>query len=158
MNAHFPKESIPIFGFAVVIHTLLMSSGFTYFGLIIYGLYFLSLIVSYIPIAMGFMDSYSPVMSLSISFGIFACVLLLIELLRHYGPTREIQKTPSAKYVNIVIWTLSGLITILSLGFLLLFRVYPTIISGVNQVAIADTMFYVIIIFGLLYASMVTSL
>jgi hypothetical protein len=152
-----PKEVLPILVVAIVIHGILMTSGFTFFGLLIYGLFTAGL--TFISILFNSKKNVlTPITSLSISSGILVCIILITELIRHFGSTRDIQNKPSVKYVNIIIWVMTGLFIVTCIGIVIFIINFPDIISFPKQVKISDTMMYLLVVFILFYGSIVTSI
>jgi hypothetical protein len=152
-----PKEVLPILVVAIVIHGILMTSGFTFFGLLIYTLLTLGLFL-----AVFFFNSntieFTPILSIGLSSGILVCIILITELIRHFGSTRDIQNKPSVKYINIIIWVMTGLFLMVSIGIVTFIMYLPEFINYSNQVKIADTFMYVLVVFILFYGSIVSSI
>jgi hypothetical protein len=152
-----PKEVLPILLVAIVIHGILMTSGFTFLGLVVYVLFTIGLFLAFF-LFNSKKNVLTPIKSLSISSGILASIILITELIRHFGPTKDIQNKPSVKYVNIIIWVMTGLFIVTCIGIVIFIINFPDIISFPKQVKISDTMMYLLVVFILFYGSIVSSI
>jgi hypothetical protein len=153
----FPKEAIIILLFATVIHTILMTSGSSFFGLVIYGILMLGLIFVFLLISV-IKIPFTPMISIISSTTIFFILVLIVEFIRHLGQSREIHSKPSLSTLNLIIWSISGLYLLVSIGFLIILVSFPNTISLTNQNSFANIGMYILIMFGLFYGSMISSI